>query len=67
MLFLAQGHNEACPELALQEITSFGFSQIELGEGRPIDVESLSNPQMSAFHRHYEGAFTEGSSLVWYP
>jgi hypothetical protein len=40
---------------------------LELMEGRPILAEVLNNPQMQAFQKHYEGAFAEGSSLVWYP
>jgi hypothetical protein len=67
MLFLAQNDSLPNHDAAKREIESFGFSEIELREGRKIDVESLNDPTMAAFRRHYEGAFSEGSSLVWYP
>lgn len=67
ILFLA--HSDGVPDhdAAKHEVESFGFSEIDLGEGRNIDVESLNDPNMAAFRRHYEGAFTDGSSLAWYP
>ena len=67
ILFLAQ--NDSVPDLdaGKREVESFGFSEIDLDEGRKIDVESLNDPKMAVFRQHYEGAFTEGSSLVWYP
>jgi len=67
ILFLAQSDSAPDHDLAKREVESFGFSEIDLGEGRRIDVESLNNPNMAAFRRHYEGAFSEGSSLAWYP
>lgn len=67
ILFLAQSDSAPDHDLAKREVESFGFSEIDLGGGRKIDVESLNDPSMAAFRRHYEGAFTEGSSLVWYP
>ena len=67
ILFLAQSDSEPDYDVAKREVESFGFSEIDLSEGRKIDVESLNDPNMAAFRRHYEGAFTEGSSLVWYP
>ena len=67
MLFLAQEVHENRCDLALAELEQFGFSEIELFEGRPVRVEALNQPEMRAFQKHYEGAFTEGSSLVWYP
>ena len=67
ILFLAQSDSVPDHDAAKREVESFGFSEIDLGEGRTIDVESLNDPSMAAFRRHYEGAFTEGSSLVWYP
>jgi hypothetical protein len=67
MLFLAQSDSVPDHDLAKREVESFGFSEIDLREGRTLDVESLNDPKMAAFRRHYEGAFTEGSSLVWYP
>lgn len=67
ILFLAQSESTPDHELAKREVESFGFSEIDLGEGRRIAVESLNEPSMAAFRRYYEGAFTEGSSLVWYP
>jgi len=67
ILFLAQSGSEPCQEAAEREVEQFGFSDVELAPGRPIDVESLNDPRMAVFRRHYEGAFAEGSSLVWYP
>jgi hypothetical protein len=67
ILFLAQSDCVPDHDVATREVESFGFSEIALGEGRNIDVESLNDPNMTAFRRHYEGAFSEGSSLVWYP
>lgn len=67
ILFLAQSDSAPDHALGKREVESFGFSEIDLGVGRKIDVESLNDPDMAAFRRHYEGAFTEGSSLVWYP
>lgn len=67
ILFLAQSDSVPDHDAAKREVESFGFSEIDLREGQKIDVESLNDPNMAAFRRHYEGAFTEGSSLVWYP
>lgn len=67
ILFLAQDANEPRQELAVGELADFGFCEIEIGVGKPIDVEVLNEPQMQAFQRHYEGAILEGSSIVWYP
>lgn len=67
ILFLGQNDSTPDHEAAKREVESFGFCEIDLGEGRKIDVESLNDANMTAFRRHYEGAFTEGSSLVWYP
>ena len=67
ILFLAQSDSASDHDPAKREAESFGLSEIDLGEGRKIDVESLNDPNMAAFRRHYDGALTEGSSLVWYP
>jgi hypothetical protein len=67
ILFLAQSDSVQDYDGAKREVESFGFSEVDLGEGRKIDVESLNDPNMAAFRWHYEGAFTEGRSLVWYP
>lgn len=67
MLFLTQNNGLLNHDAAEREVASFGFSEIELREGRKIDAESLNDPTMAAFRRHYEGALSEGSSLVWYP
>lgn len=67
ILFLAQSESRADEAMAKREIALFGFSEIELGEGRMLDVDSLNAPSMAAFRQHYEGALAEGSSLVWYP
>lgn len=67
ILFLAQNDNTADTNLALVELNRFGFSEITLGDGRPIVAESLNTPNMEVFRKHYEGALAEGSSVVWYP
>ena len=67
ILFLAQEGEESQRETAIRELERFGFTELELGEGRPIAVEVLNEPQMQAFQKHYEGALSEGSSVVWYP
>ncbi|AOS78694.1 hypothetical protein Q5W_06790 [Hydrogenophaga sp. PBC] len=67
ILFLAQDENESREDIARSELARFGFTDFDMGTGRPIDVESLNDPRMHAFRRHYEGALDEGCSLVWYP
>lgn len=66
ILFLAQKEQISIPSLAITELESYGFVEIDLQEGRPIAVESLNNPKMAHFRKHYEGAIAEGSSIVWY-
>ena len=51
----------------MRELASFGFTELQVGQGKPIAVEVLKEPQMQAFQKHYEGALAEGSSIVWYP
>ncbi len=67
ILFLAQDVDSPQQEAASAELARFGFSDIELVQGKPIAVEVLNAPALQAFRKHYEGAFSEGSSLVWYP
>lgn len=67
ILFLAQANDTADINLAKAELARYGFSGIALGDGRPIVAESLNAANMEVFRRHYEGAFAEGSSVVWYP
>lgn len=67
ILFLAQDADHSQTERAKLELARFGFVDIEVGSGRPIHVESLNDPEMSTFRKHYEGAIEEGCSLVWYP
>lgn len=67
ILFLSQEVDESQPEIAVRELSSFGFCEIQIGVGKPLDVEALNDPQMRAFQRHYEGAVADGRSLVWYP
>ncbi|XAH25227.1 hypothetical protein AAFF27_08550 [Xylophilus sp. GW821-FHT01B05] len=67
ILFLPQSDRTSREDLAASELARFGFVNISLLAGQPIDVESLNDPRMHAFKKHYEGAFSEGSSLVWYP
>ncbi|MET3918843.1 hypothetical protein ABID97_005674 [Variovorax sp. OAS795] len=67
MLFLAQEENISREDKATSELARFGFIEVHVAAGRPIEVESLNDPRMHAFKKHYEGALSEGSSLVWYP
>ncbi len=67
ILFIVQENNEAQQEVAMNELGKYGFIELQVGEGKPIAVEVLNEPQMRAFQKHYEGALAEGSSLVWYP
>lgn len=67
ILFLAQSDSVPDHNAAEREVESYGFAEIQLGEGRKFDVESMNDPSMAAFRSHYEGAFAEKSSLVWYP
>jgi hypothetical protein len=67
ILFLAQEVDEPQDSVARGELTKFGFSEVQIGAGKPIAVEALNDPQMQAFHKHYEGALAEGCSIVWYP
>ncbi len=67
ILFLAQNGTEAQQEAAVDELEKFGFIELQISRGKPIAVEVLNDPQMQAFQKHYEGALTNGSSIVWYP
>lgn len=67
ILFLAQEEEASHEHKAASELTRFGFVNLQVGAGRPIQVESLNDPRMSAFRSHYEGALADGCSLVWYP
>lgn len=67
ILFLAQAEREADRAVAIAQARRFGFSDLELGIGKPLDVEALNVPQMRGFQKHYEDALSEGVSLVWYP
>ncbi|CAN5153222.1 hypothetical protein BH11PSE11_BH11PSE11_32430 [soil metagenome] len=67
MLFLSQDRDEPMQEQALAEVRRFGFEDVQLFEGRKILVEALNQSAMAAFRQYYEGAFLDGSSLVWYP
>lgn len=59
ILLLSQSDSVPDHNPAEREVESYGFSEIELGEGRKIDVETMNDPNMAAFRRHYEGAFAE--------
>ena len=67
ILFLAQESCKAEQERAWEKVSEYGFDEVELGEGKPILVESMNEPQMRVFGQYYEGAIDEGDSLVWYP
>ena len=66
--FIVQQASASEEGVASLEVAKLGFTEIQLGAGKPIHVEALNDPQMEAlFRRHYEGALEEGFSLVWYP
>ena len=67
ILFLSQESAMLESDRALSELSNYGFVEIELGEGRPLLVEAMNEPQMRVFSTYYKGALNEGSSLVWYP
>ena len=67
ILFISQNINELQESKALDELTKFGFSEVNLGIGKPISVDALNEPRMQAFQKHYDGALAEGCSIVWYP
>ena len=67
ILFLAQESSTPEQALAMNRLSDYGLVEVELGEGKQIVVEAMNEPQMQVFSRYYEGAFTDGSSLVWYP
>jgi len=67
ILFMAYTSDEVHQDAALRELGRYGFTEVQVNQGRPIAVEVLNEPQMHAFQKHYEGALAEGSSLVWYP
>jgi hypothetical protein len=52
MLFLSQPANEASEPQATRELSRFGFAELHLAAGKPISVEALNAPNMSAFHKH---------------
>jgi hypothetical protein len=65
LLFLRQENPSASSAEAIREAQRFGFGSINVLNGKPLEVESLSSAQ--GFAKHYEEALAEGSSLVWYP
>lgn len=67
ILFLLQDVDAPQDSMARTALAQFGFSDIQLGVGKPIAVEALNDPKIKAFHKHYMGAFAEGCSVVWYP
>lgn len=67
ILFLAQTNESAQDDRVVSELARFGFVDLHVGIGRPIEVEALNDPRMQVFRRHYEGALAEGVSIVWYP
>jgi hypothetical protein len=67
ILFLAQSDHTSRQDIAAKELHNFGFVNCKVNEGLPISVDALNTPHMHIFHKHYEGAFSEGVSIVWYP
>lgn len=67
MLFLRQESADLDFDLAQEEIGRFGFEKIQSLRGNALKVESMNDPKMAVFSKHYEEALESGSSLVWYP
>lgn len=68
MLFLRQDVDMPTRHVALDWIKRFGFLQVKLmGEGRKIVVESMNEPDLASFRKHYDDCLADGASLVWYP
>ena len=67
ILFMRQSIDAPLQDAARAELQRFGFTELEMYEGKPLFVEALNDPKMQAFQKHYEGALEEGVSLVWYP
>lgn len=68
MLFMRQDADMPAPYAALAAIDRYGFRQVKLtAEGRPLAVESLNDPNLASFRKHYEDALADGVSVVWYP
>ena len=67
ILFLSQEMALSQQEQAELEMARYGFGELQIGEGKMIVVEALNSPGMQAFQKYYEGALSEGSSVVWYP
>lgn len=67
ILFIAQDDARPQQDAAMRELANFGFTELQLAQGKPVDIEALNEPQMQVFQKHYEGALAEGSSIVWYP
>ncbi len=67
MLFLRQESADLDFDLAQEEIVRFGFEKIQSLRGNSLKVESMNDPKMAVFSKHYEEAIESGSSLVWYP
>ncbi len=66
ILFLAQTIDSPQQDLAARAVSELGFSELSIGVGKPIVVETLNDQKMAVFQKHYEGALMEGRSLVWY-
>lgn len=56
---LAHDGAESQQETAMRELASLGFTELQVGQGKLIVVETLNKPQMRAFQKHYEGALAE--------
>lgn len=67
MLFLRQESDEGRFDAAMAECRRFGFDTIENMRYGKLRVEVLNTDLYRGFSGFYEGALTDGSTLVFYP
>ncbi|HEY1382554.1 MAG TPA: hypothetical protein VGF43_03015 [Dongiaceae bacterium] len=67
ILFVSQPDDQVDTQRAIEIFAQWGWSSVEIASVKPIQPESLSDPSMHVFRRHYEECLEHGDSLVWYP
>lgn len=67
MIFIAQDKDELNFDAAKDEISKYGFQEIENLRGNNLKVEVLNTDNYRGFSSFYTEALEEGSSLVYYP
>ena len=67
ILFVRQADNEVDAQKAASLLTQYGWSSVVVTKAAAIQPESLNDPSMQVFQRHYEECLEQGDSLVWYP